>query len=138
MRCFLISSMKFCGAYRANADLQKCGLFETKFSGLTSRLVKLQRPPPEIIILRPTCALCSKTKTLRPRFPASIAQKSPAAPAPMMMTSNFISNRISFPQNVLVVADVTDHNKSESANRNRRVARRAAAQPRFFGQIFEK
>ncbi len=109
-----------------------------KFSDLTLTFVKLQRPPPLIKIFLPTCALCSKTKTLRPRRPASIAQKSPAAPAPMMITSNFISRQISFPQNVRVMRDVTDHNKRESANGNCRIARRAGAKPRFFSQVFEK
>ena len=129
MRCFLTNSMKSCGVYLASADLQKCGLFEMKFSGLTSRFVKLQRPPPEIKIFRPTCALCSTTKTRRPRFPASMAQKSPAAPAPIMIESNFISNQISVAQNVRVMANVSDHYVSKRANRNRRVARRADAQP---------
>src|SRR5216684_2645872 len=50
-------------------------------------LVKLQRPPPEIAIFLPTRSECSKTKTLRPRLPASIAQNKPAAPPPMTMTS---------------------------------------------------
>src|SRR6267378_2946380 len=50
-------------------------------------LVKLQRPPPEIAIFLPTRSECSKTKTLRPRLPASIAQNRPAAPPPMTMTS---------------------------------------------------
>src|SRR5947199_6664575 len=39
-------------------------------------------------IFFPTRSACSITKTLRPRLPASIAQKRPAAPAPMIMTSH--------------------------------------------------
>src|SRR5712664_1295623 len=51
-------------------------------------LVKLQRPPPEIRIFLPMCSACSSTATCRPRLPASMAQKSPAAPPPRMTTSN--------------------------------------------------
>src|SRR5690348_1408306 len=79
--------MKSCGLYRANADLAKCGLRERKFSGVVCRFVKLQRPPPEIRILRPTCRLRSSTTARRPRLPASIAHISPAAPAPMITAS---------------------------------------------------
>src|SRR5436189_6443096 len=39
-------------------------------------------------IFFPTRSACSITKTLRPRWPASIAQKRPAAPAPMTITSH--------------------------------------------------
>src|SRR5262245_19291494 len=49
--------------------------------------VKLQRPPPEIKILRPISALCSSTTARRPRLPASIAHISPAAPPPITATS---------------------------------------------------
>lgn len=35
----------------------------------------------------PTRSACSKTRTLRPRLPASIAQNRPAAPPPMTTTS---------------------------------------------------
>lgn len=60
-----------------------------KLSGRVRVLVKLQRPPPEILIFFPMASLCSSKATLRPRFPASIAHISPAAPAPIMITSNF-------------------------------------------------
>src|SRR5678815_2167520 len=52
--------------------------------------VKLQRPPPEISIFLPTRGLCSMTSVLRFRFPVSIAQKRPAAPPPMIMTSHMM------------------------------------------------
>src|SRR6266852_1411997 len=59
-----------------------------KFSGGQSRLVKLQRPPPEIKIFLPGRSARSRTATRRPRFPASIAHIKPAAPAPKTMASN--------------------------------------------------
>src|SRR6266849_2292674 len=52
-------------------------------------LVKLQHPPPEIAIFFPTRSACSSTRTRRPRLPASIAQRRPAAPAPITITSHF-------------------------------------------------
>src|SRR5512133_2567289 len=51
-------------------------------------LVKLQRPPPEINIFLPGFSARSSTTTFLPRFPASIAHISPAAPAPSTITSN--------------------------------------------------
>src|SRR5712671_3525949 len=51
-------------------------------------LVKLHRPPPEIRIFLPARSARSSTATRRPRFPASAAQNSPAAPAPKTTTSN--------------------------------------------------
>src|SRR5674476_1358865 len=75
------------GVYRASADLAKCGLRDTKFSAVAVRLVKLQRPPPEIGILRAIGGLCSSTTTRRPRLPASMAHISPAAPAPTTTAS---------------------------------------------------
>src|ERR1700757_167970 len=80
--------MKSAGVNRANADFAKCGFAERKFSGLQSRLVKLQRPPPEIRIFFPARSARSSTATRRPRLPASAAQNSPAAPAPKTSTSN--------------------------------------------------
>src|SRR5260370_406500 len=53
-------------------------------------LVKLQRPPPEIRIFFPMRSARSSRATRRPRLPASIAQRSPAAPAPRTRASNFI------------------------------------------------
>jgi hypothetical protein len=49
--------------------------------------VKLQRPPPEIRILRPGSGEWSMSKTRRPRWPATAAQNIPAAPAPMTIAS---------------------------------------------------
>src|SRR6185503_14286967 len=49
--------------------------------------VKLQRPPPEMAIFLPILSECSITRTLRLRFPASIAQNNPAAPPPITITS---------------------------------------------------
>jgi 16S rRNA (guanine(527)-N(7))-methyltransferase RsmG len=72
-------------------ELQKPSAAYVLCRALDKFTQKLQRPPPEIKIFRPTCALCSTTKTRRPRFPASAAQKSPAAPAPMTIASNFIA-----------------------------------------------
>src|ERR1019366_9289881 len=80
-------AMKSPGVYRASADLAKCGLRDTKFSAVVCRLVKLQRPPPEIRILRPIRGLCSSTTTRPPRLPASMAHISPAAPAPTTTAS---------------------------------------------------
>src|SRR5438132_1668158 len=59
-----------------------------KRSGLTSRLVKLQRPPPEIRIFAPALSPRSISRTRLPRRPAVIAHIRPAAPAPRITTSN--------------------------------------------------
>src|SRR6476469_9683449 len=59
-----------------------------KFSGRQCRLVKLQRPPPEIRIFLPTRSVRSSTTTRRPRLPASMAHIRPAAPAPKTIASN--------------------------------------------------
>src|SRR6267378_4467862 len=72
--------------------------------------VKLQRPPPEIPIFLPTRSECSRTRTLRPRLPASIAQKRPAAPPPMTMTSHFIES-FSNPKYSTDYADYADKTK---------------------------
>ncbi len=69
------------------ALLAKWGLPEMKFAAETDRLVKLQRPPPEIRILAPGCAECSMTSTRLPRRPAVAAANNPAAPAPMTIES---------------------------------------------------
>lgn len=81
--------MKSAGVYVASDDFAKCGLAEIKFSGWQCRLVKLQRPPPEIRIFFPMRPARSRTTTCRPCFPASIAHISPAAPPPRMTTSNW-------------------------------------------------
>ena len=47
-----------------------------------SRLVKLQRPPPEMRIFSATLAAWSSSSTRSPRWPAMPAQNRPAAPAP--------------------------------------------------------
>src|ERR1700733_3677043 len=60
-----------------------------KFSGPVYRLVKLQRPPPEIKIFLPMRSDRSSTRMRRPRLPASIAHIRPAAPAPRTMASYF-------------------------------------------------
>ena len=52
-------------------------------------LVKLQRPPPEMRILRPGWPPCSSSATRRPRWPAVAAHMRPAAPAPRTTTSNW-------------------------------------------------
>src|ERR1700730_8965200 len=88
MRCFSTRAMKSAGVYRASADLAKCGFAERKFSGWQYRLVKLQRPPPDIRIFLPARSARSRTATRRPRLPASMAQRSPAAPAPTTTTAN--------------------------------------------------
>ena len=75
--------------------MQKCGLLERKFSGVISRLVKLQRPPPDMRIFLPTLLLQSSTNTERLRSAAVAAQNKPAAPAPIMMTSLFFKAKIS-------------------------------------------
>ena len=67
--------------------MQKSGLAERKHSGSIFRLVKLQRPPPDIRIFLPTLFARSSTNTRRPRFPAVIAHINPAAPPPMIITS---------------------------------------------------
>src|SRR5205807_7683719 len=87
MPCFSTSAIKLAGVYRARADLAKCGLAEMKFSGRQCRLVKLQRPPPEIKIFLPRRSACSSTATRRPRMPASMAHINPAAPPPRIRAS---------------------------------------------------
>ncbi len=55
---------------------------------MACRLVKLQRPPPEMRIFSPGASAWSTTRTLRPRLPAVAAHIMPAAPAPITMTSH--------------------------------------------------
>src|SRR3546814_16522430 len=74
--------------WRARADLQKCGFAERWFPALVCRLVKLQRPPPDIRIFLPTRLALSITSTRRPRAPAVAAHIRPAAPPPTTITSN--------------------------------------------------
>src|SRR4051795_9098758 len=57
--------------------------------------VKLHRPPPEINIFFPAFSARSSTTTFLPRFPASSAHISPAAPAPSTTTSNSRNSAIS-------------------------------------------
>src|SRR5688500_5237224 len=95
MWCFRTREMKSAGVYRASADLQKYGLAETKFSDVVLMFVKLQRPPPEMPIFLPTRSACSSTTTFRPRFPASMAQNSPAAPPPITITSASFTMKLS-------------------------------------------
>src|SRR5471032_1460014 len=80
--------MKSSGVYWASADFAKCELAEMKFSGRQCRLVKLQRPPPEMRIFLPMRSARSSTATRRPRLPASMAHIRPAAPAPRTITSS--------------------------------------------------
>ena len=87
MLCFFTSAIKSAGVYRLKADLQKLGLPEIKFSCVTDKLVKLQRPPPDINIFLPGLLAWSSTNTRLPRCPAVIAHIKPAAPAPIMRTS---------------------------------------------------
>src|SRR6266849_10923517 len=68
-------------------------------------LVKLQHPPPEIAIFFPTRSACSSTRTRRPRLPASIAQRRPAAPAPMTITSHFDIDTFSNQKQYLTAED---------------------------------
>src|SRR5450755_1787313 len=58
-----------------------------KLSAPVPRLVKLQRPPPEIRIFSAMRSAWSVRRTRRPCCPARAAQKSPAAPAPTIATS---------------------------------------------------
>src|SRR5215471_12848586 len=88
MPCFSTRAMKSGGVKRARADLAKCGSEERKLSGAQWMLVKLHRPPPEMRIFLPRRSARSSTATRRPRFPASMPQKRPAAPAPRTMASN--------------------------------------------------
>src|SRR4249919_1869856 len=87
MRCRSTRAIKSAGLKRPSADLAKCGLADRKFWAVAPALVKLQRPPPEIRILRPGSAEWSMRSTRRPRCPARAAQNIPAAPAPMMIAS---------------------------------------------------
>ena len=51
------------------------------------QIVKLQKPPPDIKILRPIFLPLSNTSTRLPAWPNCAAQNSPAAPAPITITS---------------------------------------------------
>src|SRR6478609_8799367 len=79
--------MKSCCVYRLSAEIQKWGLAERNCAGEACRLVKLQRPPPEMRIFSPGALADSSTSTERPRRPATAAHIMPAAPAPMTTTS---------------------------------------------------
>src|SRR6266498_3692481 len=88
---FSIRAMKSPAVKRASAERQKSGFCDRKFAGPASRLVKLQRPPPEMRIRSPIFATCSISRTRRPRRPASAAHIMPAAPAPTTTTSKRMS-----------------------------------------------
>jgi hypothetical protein len=62
-------------------------IFAQKLAPPVPRLVKLQRPPPEMRIFSPGARAWSITRTRRPRLPASMAHIMPAAPAPTIRTS---------------------------------------------------
>jgi hypothetical protein len=62
-------------------------LREWNCAGVASRLVKLQRPPPEMRIFSATLSAWSISSTRAPRCPACAAQNRPAAPAPITTTS---------------------------------------------------
>src|SRR6266849_5916858 len=126
MRCFSTRAMKSAGVYRASADLAKCGFAEIKFSGWQFRLVKLQRPPPEISIFLPTRSARSSTATRRPRLPASIAHISPAAPAPRMIPSKRDC--------VMVLAMMVEDRNRHQAKGHRDVPDQQRQQP--FAQFF--
>ena len=80
-------SVSVAGVKRDRADLAKRGLSLRKLAAVTSMLVKLARPPPEMRIFSATFSLWSSTKTLKPNWPATPAQNRPAAPAPTITTS---------------------------------------------------
>ena len=67
--------------------MQKCGFLDKKLAGEQPRLVKLQRPPPEIRIFGAGLFERSRRSTERPLCLAVIAYMKPAAPAPMMIAS---------------------------------------------------
>ena len=92
---------------RRRAETQKCGLSDKKRSGATPRLVKLQRPPPDIRILAPALSVCSRSKTFRPRCPAVSAHIRPAAPAPRMMASKSSEFAVTRPSHKLARAPAT-------------------------------
>ncbi len=87
MPCFLTKATKSAGVNRDRADLAKRGFSLRKLAAVTSMLVKLARPPPEMRIFSATFSLWSSTKTFKPNWPATPAQNRPAAPAPTITTS---------------------------------------------------
>ncbi len=87
MPCFLTKATKSAGVKRDRADLAKRGLSLRKLAAVTSMLVKLARPPPEMRIFSATLSLWSINSTCKPRWAATPAQNRPAAPAPTITTS---------------------------------------------------
>ncbi|MNN21958.1 hypothetical protein D3C81_1352970 [compost metagenome] len=79
---------KSCWVNRFSADRAKRGFSLRKLAPLVPRLVKLQRPPPEMRIFSPGARAWSITRTRRPRLPASMAHIMPAAPTPTIRTSS--------------------------------------------------
>ena len=77
--------MRRIAAERRNAEMR---VGREELRGCGGRLVKLQRPPPEMRIFSPGFFAWSTTRTLRPRLPAMAAHIMPAAPAPITMTSH--------------------------------------------------
>ena len=71
--------------------MQKRGLADRNCAGDAPRLVKLQRPPPEMRIFSPGADAASSTSTVRPRAPAAAAHIMPAAPAPITTTSKLLA-----------------------------------------------
>src|SRR5215831_16251913 len=96
-------------------------------------LVKLHRPPPDIRIFLPTVSLRSRTKTDRPRFPASMAHIKPAAPAPIITTS--YTTRGSY-----TVAGVSAPVAAKECNHGRRpwCSNLTDDEPRSGGRLFRR
>src|ERR1700752_2120329 len=106
-----------------------------KLSGRVEVLVKLQRPPPEMAIFFPTRSACSITKTLRPRLPAWIAQKRPAAPAPMIITSHScIGERVQ--QTGLRTCDLCDPSNRLRVSTSSDVKRRIQGRTNYACRVF--
>ena len=77
-------------------------------------LVKLQRPPPEIRIFRPGCALCSSSSTRRPRCPATAAHIKPGGARTQHDHIEFAN----FARHLLIVAEHARRNPESRFNVN--------------------
>ena len=88
---FLTKLIKSFCVYCFKADMQKLGFDEINLLGFVFIFVKLHLPPPDILIFSPIFLEWSMIKTFFPLFPASIAHNIPAAPAPIIITSNLLT-----------------------------------------------
>ncbi len=81
---------KSCGVKPARAERRKCGFSPRKLAGVTSRLVKLQRPAPGDADFLGDFFAVVQRQNLQTALPGLARANRPAAPAPTITTSKLL------------------------------------------------